>query len=136
MSKSYEELSDRAKEAYQKRNKVRRTSMFIAIGLIVICMIISLISGDPFQESLLGSVLLGCLIHGFIHTEFLLKDRIKKFFKSMITIVFFPFNAIMLSLALVVAFFVGFPCLIIDLILYLTKKPLVYSFENESLAKI
>ncbi len=141
MKVTYETLPESAQKAYNQTNKIRRVSMFIAIILSVIFLIIDGISSKNknFMNILTSSLLGGCCFHGLIHAEMLLKSLIKKFLKSLLKIYFPPImliSAVMLCLGLTFAMFIGAPCMIIDLILYLKKKPLVYSFEIGSFLKL
>ena len=141
MKVTYETLPESAQKAYNQTNKIRRVSMFIAIGLSVICLIVDLVSGknENFINTFVFSLIGGGCIHGLIHAEMLLKPLIKKFLKSLLKIYFPPLmliSAIMLCLGLTFAMFIGAPCMIIDLVLYLKKKPLVYPFEIGSFLKL
>ena len=141
MKVTYETLPESAQKAYNQTDKIRRVSMFIAIGLSVVLMIIFGVSGETknFIELLASSLLAGCCIHGLIHAEMLLKPLIKKFLKSLLKIYFPPImliSAMMLCFGLTFAMFIGAPCMIIDLVLYLKKKPLVYPSEVGSFLKL
>lgn len=141
MKVTYETLPESAQKAYNQTDKIRRVSMFIAIGLSVVFLIIFGVSGETknFLDLLASSLFAGGCIHGLIHSEMLLKPLIKKFLKSLLKIYFLPLmfiNAMILSFGLVFAVLTGAPCMIIDLVLYLKKKPLVYSFEVGSFLKL
>lgn len=142
MKVTYETLPESAQKAYNQTNKIRRVSMFIAVILSVIFLIIDCFDKNKkfgFIDSIMFSLLSGCCIHGLIHAEMLLKPLIKKFLKSLLKIYFPPImliSAIMLGCGVTFAMFIGAPCMIIDLILYLKKKPLVYSFEIGSFLKL
>lgn len=141
MKVTYETLPESAQKAYNQTNKIRKVSMFIAIILSIICLIADLVSGknQGFMNTLVFSLLGGCCIHGLIHAEMLLKSLVKRFLKSLLKIYFPPImliSAVMLCIGITFAMFIGAPCMIIDLILYLKKKPLVYSFEIGSFLKL
>ena len=136
---TYEMLPESAQKAYRQTDKIRKVSMFIAIGLSVISMIYGLVTSQKINiaENFVFSLISGCCIHGLIHAEMMLKELGKKVLKSLFTIVFLPVNLIFFGIGIAVAMvFIGAPCMIIDLILYLKKKPLVYPFETKSFLKL
>lgn len=142
MKLTYEMLPESAQKAYTHTDKIRKGSMFIAIALSAVCLIIFSVKHKEFKnlmDILSSALFVGCLIHGFIHAEMLLKPLIKKFLKSLLKIYFPPIviiSAVMLSFGFLIAMLIGAPCMIIDLIMYLKKKPLVYSFEIGSFMKL
>lgn len=142
MKLTYEMLPESAQKAYDQTNKIRKGSMFIAVALSAVLLIIFSVKHKEFKnfmDVLSSAFFVGCLIHGFIHAEMLLKPLIKKFLKSLLKIYFPPIviiSAVMLSFGFLVAMLIGAPCMIIDLIMYLKKKPLVYSFELGSFMKL
>lgn len=134
MKVTYEALPESAQKAYNQRSKIRKVSMFIAIVLSVIIFIVLLASGKGknFIDVLATSLVGGCCIHGLIHAEMLWIPLFKKFLKSLLKIYFPPIpiiNAVILCIAMWGSMLAGALCMIADLILYLKKKPLVYSFE-------
>ncbi|MCM1507387.1 MAG: SHOCT domain-containing protein [Ruminococcus flavefaciens] len=141
MKLTYEMLPESAQKAYDQTNKIRKGSMFIAIILSVIFLIVDLVSSknQGFMNTLFFSFLGGCCIHGLIHSAVLLKSLFTKFLKSLLKIYFPPLmliSAIMLCVGFTFAMFIGAPCMIADLIMYLKKKPLVYSCELGSFLKL
>lgn len=64
MKVTYEMLPSTAQKAYNQTDKIRRVSMFIAIGLSVVFMVIFGVSGETknFIELLASSLLAGCCI--------------------------------------------------------------------------
>ena len=142
MKVTYETLPESAQKAYNQTNKIRKVSLFIAIGLSVVFLIIFGVSGETknFMELLLCSLLAGCCIHGLIHALMIIKPLFKKFLKSLLKIYFPPLMIINGAIFAVVTWFamcfLGIPCMIIDLVLYLKKKPLVYPSEVGSFLKL
>lgn len=132
----YNLLAPYQKEAYDKKNK--RNKRLLIVGWIVgaVTAILVVVNFGVFKdikdifEALLGCLVIGLYVGGIFpglaHFGFLLK-KIK--FDSAILLGIF---IIMLYSALFsAAVFTGWICLIIDTILFIMKKPLIYRWEDK-----
>lgn len=130
---TYDEMSPAMQKAYRSTNAARKVTLFLSLTLIVIvffAVIIGFGDGMNFQGFIAAiPVAAGCgcaiggLVHGLVHCEF----AFKWLFKNLPLILAL---AGCLGLYLLGAF-IGVPVIIVDLVLFIKKKPLVYSFEHK-----
>ena len=124
----------------QKTHRARQFSLFASlilgavIGLILYISSIGSLSGIEFITvlfaALLGGEFIGTWLHGLVHGLNTLKKLAKKFFKAMI----FGVPGIVVGVAVIgftlaVFCYAGCVFAIVDIILLILKKPLVYPFE-------
>lgn len=109
---------------YSLTNGVRTVTLFIGWLLSAVLFIYALTTGEQGAANILFAPLFGGgFIHGIFHAEFLYK----KAFKGLGLIVGFFVSVFIFMLAA----YSGFIFLIIDTILFIKKKPLIYSFEDK-----
>lgn len=113
------------RRSYNLTNGVRTVTMFIGWILSVIIFIYAVTHGEKgFSNIVFAPVFGGGFIHGVVHAEFLFK----KAFKVLgIIIGFFASCLIFL-----VSAYAGFIFLIVDTMLFILKKPLIYPFEDKN----
>lgn len=139
---NFESMPASAQRAYQSTNRARKLSLFASlilgavIGLALYISSIGSLSGLEFITvlfaALLGGEFIGCWIHGLVHGLSTLKKLAKKFFKAMI----FGVPGIVVGVAVIgftlaVFCYAGCVFVIVDIILLVLKKPLVYPFEHK-----
>lgn len=132
MNMTYEEMSPAMQKAYRSTNIARKVTLFLAIALIVIVSIgflnlAEIRSFKAFITSIPIAAGFGCavgaLVHGLVHCEF----AFKWLFRNL-PLLFALAGCLGVYL---LGAFVGIPAIIVDLILLIKKKPLVYPFEHE-----
>lgn len=130
MKITYEEMTPAMQKAYRSTNTARKVILFICLAISLIVFFASFgefVGKYGFLEAFTGSLAptyaLGGMVCGLVHCEFLFRTLFRK---------------VPLILALPVCLFLyiagsfaGFPLMILDLILFIRKKPLVYPFEHE-----
>ncbi len=117
-----EEMPKSAQKAYKTTNAVRIVTMFLSLIAIVLFFIYN--HGDfGMVDMIVGSLTLGCALHGLIHFEFIFK----RFWSGIIAIGIFLLLAFCLLFTL--ACCAGWIFTFVDLVLFILKKPLIYPFE-------
>lgn len=113
------------RKRYNLTNGVRTVTMFIGWILSALLFIYALKSGEKgFANVVFAPVFGGGFIHGLFHAEFLFK----KAFKNLGLIIgFFASGVVFL-----VSAYSGFIFLIVDTVLFILKKPLIYPFEDKN----
>lgn len=127
---TYEDMPQSAQKSYRLTNTIRKVLMFlgwIISGGFFLCGTFSMIVYQDFSfgEVLFLTYVTGGLILGLVHCEFLFKSLFKSIWILFLVGIFF------LGFILTYAIFAGGAYLIIDTILFIRKKPLIYSFENK-----
>lgn len=113
------------RRSYNITNGVRTATMFIGWVLTVVLFIYSLTSGQKGFANIVFAPIFGAgFIHGAFHAEFLYK---KAFNKLGLIIGFFASVFIFM-----IAAYAGFIFLIVDTVLFILKKPLIYPFEDKN----
>ena len=134
---SVEEMTPELKKAYTQTNLVRKISMFI--GLAIVAIMLFVYTGITFRNSdlnfiekiltiLVETMVTGGIFHGWLHCEFLVRHIKRE--------VMFPFRLIPYFLVYIFGWLPGSIFLIIDLILFIKKKTLVYPFEFEHICRL
>ena len=121
-------------KAYNRTNMLRKISLFVSLGSIIVFFAIffgffmSSSKNHPVFESILVSMVVAfmcaSILHSLIHGEFAYRYVFKKF--SLIV-------ALVISMLVIypLVAFCGFPLMVIDLVLFIKKKPLVFRFEHK-----
>ena len=119
-----ESLPVKAQKNYKFTNMLRKIAMFAGWGIAVLLFIYTTITQQgTFLENLVGSIMTGGILLGIIHCEFLMK----KLSRAMGVL------GIFINLFIVgFTFFFGWIFLIIDTVLFIMKKPLVYPMEHKN----
>lgn len=139
---TFESMPTSAQKAYQNTNKARKFSLFASlilgavIGLALYISSIGSLSGIEFITvlfaALLGGEFIGTWLHGLVHGLSTLKKLAKRFFKAMIFgIPGIVVGVAVLGFTLAVFCYAGCVFAIVDIILLILKKPLVYTFEHK-----
>lgn len=132
-----EEMTPELKKAYTQTSLVRKISMFIGFTIAVVVFVAFSVGylkegiGRFFQEFfniILYSMVLGGIFHGWLHCEFFVRHVKRK--------VLFPIRLVPYFLVYIFGWLPGSIFLIIDLILFIKKKPLVYPFEFEHICRL
>ena len=119
-----ENLPKSIRRKYKLTNGVRTVTMFIGWILTVALFIYVLKSGEQgLQNILFAPIFGGGFIHGIFHAEFMFK---KAFKKLGIIIGFFVSGVIF-----IISAYAGFIFLIVDTVLFIIKKPLIYPFGDK-----
>lgn len=132
MKITYEEMTTAMQKAYRSTNTARKMTLFLSIALIVIVSIgfLNLAEIRSFKTFITAIPIaagcgcaVGALVHGLVHCEF----AFKWLFRNL---------PLLFALAgcLGIYFlgaFVGIPAIIVDLLLLIKKKPLIYPFEHK-----
>ena len=121
----YENMPQSAQKSYKLTNMIRKIAMFIGwvafVGWFVAGFFSMIINKDiTFGELLFLCYLYPGFLTGLVHCEFGFKGAFRKF--SIFGIFALPF-------VFLYAVFAGGAYLIVDTILFIMKKPLIYSFE-------
>lgn len=86
-----------------------------------------------FVSKIIGGFMLGAAIHGIVHSEFLLKNIMKALKKYSIIGLFIGLGLCCMLICLFS--YIGGIFLVVDTVLFILKKPLIYPFENKSFLK-
>ena len=133
----YNLLAPYQKAVYDKKNK--RNKRLLIVGWIVgaVTAILVVVNfgtvKDIFESLLVGLVMglyVGGIFSGLAHFGFLLK-KIKFDSAILLAILLGIFIIMLYSVLFSVAVFTGWICLIIDTILFIMKKPLIYRWEDK-----
>lgn len=132
---TYEMLSANQQAEYDKTNKIRKITMFFALILSVVLFIFTFVASVS-DSGFKGAVVTGffvmhlvCgLIHGLMHSALIFKWVFKK--------IPFPISLAGALVVYMIGGFIGIYLLIIDFILFIKKKPLVYPFEVQLFTKL
>lgn len=132
---NFEDMPVSAQKIYKRANTVRKVTMFIS----VICSIIFFMFFAPYMERLadffdilLSSFLVGGVVNGIVHCEFIFKKIFRN--ESLASaLLIWPIFLIKFVISFFLVFLVGWICTPVDLVLFIMKKPLVYPFEHESI---
>lgn len=125
MKITYDLLPPSAQKAYNLTSKIRTVTMFIGFASALIMFILAF--GEIFngKDNLFtvfgGSFMFGGFLHGIVHMEF----TYKKLARSLGIIGLF-----LCLFVIMIGAYAGFIFLVIDLVLFIRKKPLIYSYEN------
>ena len=133
----FEEMPRSAQEAYLKKAKNRKTLLFVewAIAAVtyVMTFIGAILNGENPIVLTFGALAIALLFSGFIcgldHLGFLFKKSVKHGI-GLIIILGIWYIALFSAITML-AYFIGWIFLIIDSILFFTKKPLVYRSEQK-----
>lgn len=138
----FEDMPPSAQKAYNFNNKARKITMMIGWVaspiIFIIYLIKTLVSGElDVVNSFLNGITFGCALNGLIHSVFLWKIGLKKIkdWALSLGIIFglfalIPILLIAIGVPYLCAAF-GYIFVVIDTILFLTKKPLIYKWENK-----
>lgn len=112
------------RKKYNLTNGVRTVTLFLGWMIALLLFIYSLGSGQKgFANIFFAPIFGGGFIHGLFHAEFVFKNAFKKL---GIFIGFFISGVIF-----TIAAYSGFIFIIIDTVLFIKKKPLIYPFEDK-----
>lgn len=113
------------RRSYNLTNGVRTATMMLGWVLTVMLFIYALKSGQKGFSNIVFAPVFGAgFIHGAFHAEFLYK----KMFKTLGLIIGF-FASVFIFM---IAAYAGFIFLIVDTVLFVLKKPLIYPFEDKN----
>lgn len=147
---TYDDMPPSAQKTYDLNNKLRKITMMMGWVLspviFLIIMVYSLISGDGFGVSfVLGiemGMTLGCLLNGFLHSTSILRPALHWLKDKMLGLgilfglfALIPILLIAIGIPYICAVF-GWIFVIVDTILYLKKKPLIYRWEHKQFIKM
>lgn len=133
MKITYEQMPETAKKAYRKADKFRKITLFLCLAITVLFLILfaKVFEGSALLEGIFSAFLVGSMLQGLVHALPLTKSiyfKLKKWIVDMI--IFAPVLLVIPLFPLVLFLYIGFVFEILDLILFIRKKPLVYGFEN------
>lgn len=112
------------RKKYNLTNGVRTVTLFLGWIIAAVLFIYSLGSGHKgFANIFFAPLFGGGFIHGLFHAEFVFKNAFKKL---GLVIGFF-----LSGLIFTIAAYSGFIFIIIDTVLFILKKPLIYPFEDK-----
>jgi hypothetical protein len=126
---TFNELPKSAQKAYKVSNILRKVTMFLSIIIAVVCMF-GFSKSDGIFNSIFAGLALGGVIRGIVHYEFILKAIMRKTIQVGVIGLLFGLFICYLLICLTVPF-LGFIFVVVDLVLFILKKPLVYQFENK-----
>ncbi len=126
---TFNELPKSAQKAYKVSNILRKVTMFLSIIIAVVCMF-GFSKSDGIFNSIFAGLALGGVIHGIVHYEFILKAIMRKTIQVGVIGLLFGLFICYLLICLTVPF-LGFIFVVVDIVLLILKKPLVYPFENK-----
>lgn len=133
----YNSLAPYQKEMYDKCNRGNKGALIAgwAVGAVtlVIMLIIGISIGDPIGgigTGLAIGVMFGGLFPGIAHLGFLFK-KIGFGGAILLWIVLGIFILMLYAVILMVVWYAGIVCFIVDTILFILKKPLIYRWEDK-----
>ncbi len=133
----YNSLAPYQRGVYDKWNKANRMGLFVAWGItavmIVVFFIVGITQADPLGGIGVGfgiGVMIGGLIPGFSHLGFLFK-KIKLSSAILLMILIGVFILMLYAIIFAVVWCGGMLCLLVDSILFILKKPLIYPWEDK-----
>ena len=126
---SYDELPQSAQKAYKTTNILRTVTMFIGWAASILIAILFRNEDTSFVSKIIGGFMLGAAIHGIVHSEFLLKGVMNALKKFSIIGLFIGLGICCMLICLLC--YAGGIFLIVDTVLFILKKPLIYPFENK-----
>ncbi len=133
----YNSLAPYQRETYDKWNKANKMGLFVAWGItaasIVIFFIVGITQADPIGGIGVGfgiGVMIGGLIPGFSHLGFLFK-KIKLTSAILLIILIGVFIVMLYGIIFLVVWLGGMLCLLVDSVLFIIKKPLIYPWEDK-----
>lgn len=133
----YNSLSSFQKEVYDKCNRGNKGALFAAWGIAAILFVILFIKGISIGDPLGGigvglaiGVLVGGLLPGIAHLGFLFK-KIGLGNTILLWILLGIFILMLYAIILMVIWYAGSICFIVDTILFIMKKPLIYRWEDK-----
>lgn len=126
----FEDMPQSAQKAYKLTNNIRKVLMFIGwiafVGWFIAGVYSMIVSKDfAVGELLFMCYMLAGFVPGLVHCEFLFKKLFKSIWILFLVGIFF------LGFIITFALFAGGAFLIADTILFIKKKPLIYSFEHK-----
>ena len=130
MKITYEQMPETAKKAYHKADKFRKVTLFLSLAVTVLFLILFAQISEGSQGFFMA-VFSGGMLQGVIHALPLTKSiyfKLKKWIVDMI--IFAPVLLVVPLFPLAFSMYIGFIFEILDLILFIRKKPLVYGIEN------
>ncbi len=137
---TYENLPPSAQKSYRLLNNVRKVTLFLSwIGvpaLIILGLIVSIKEGsfpEKFTEDFILSFFLGSALQGLAHSIYIVKAVLEKTRTLLVILGIFaiiPYLIIVIGIPFFTAAYAGLIFTIIDTILLLKKKPLVYKWEH------
>ena len=130
---TFDELPQSAQKAYKTTNIVRTVTMFIGWAASILITILLSNEDTGFVSKIIGGFMLGAAIHGIVHSEFLLKNIMKALKKYSIIGLFIGLGLCCMLICLFS--YIGGIFLVVDTVLFILKKPLIYPFENKSFLK-
>lgn len=133
----YNSLAPYQKEMYDKCNKGNKGALFVAWGIAAVLFVVLFIKGITIGDPLGGvgaglgiGILIGGLFPGIAHLGFLFK-KIGFHGAILLWIVLGIFILMIYAILLMVIWYAGAIFFIIDTILFLMKKPLIYRWEDK-----
>lgn len=112
------------RKKYNLTNVVRTVTLFLGWMIALLLFIYSLGSGQKgFSNIIFAPIFSGGFIHGLFHAEFVFKNV----FKKLGLIIGFFVSGVIFTIAA----YSGFIFIIIDTVLFIKKKPLIYPFEDK-----
>lgn len=130
---TFDELPQSAQKAYKTTNIVRTVTMFIGWAASILITILLSNEDTGFVSKIIGGFMLGAAIHGIVHSEFLLKSIMKALKKYSIIGLFIGLGLCCMLICLFS--YIGGIFLVVDTVLFILKKPLIYPFENKCFLK-
>lgn len=133
----YNSLAPYQRETYDKCNNANKLGLFVAWGItaamIIVFFIVGITQSDPLGGIGAGfgiGVMIGGLIPGFAHLGFLFK-KIKLTSAILLIILIGVFIVMLYAIIFLVVWCGGMLCLLVDSILFIVKKPLIYPWEDK-----
>lgn len=133
----YNLLAPYQREMYDKRNRVNKSVLFVGWGITAIFFVIFFIKGISTGEPLegisvgmaLGAIIAG-LLSGIAHLGFIFK-KIGFGNTILLWIALGIFILMLYAFILMVIWYAGIVCFVVDTILFIMKKPLIYRWEDK-----
>lgn len=125
----FDEMPSSAQKAYKVTNTVRKAALFIGWAIFVLAFILSIKNSEGIKSTLMAAFVSAGIFPGMIHGEFAYKKAITTLKNYLGPLGFFIGLGIACFLFTIFYVF-GFIFPIIDTILFILKKPLIYPFEN------
>lgn len=133
----YNSLAPYQKEMYDKCNRGNKGALFAAWGIAAILFVVLFIKGISIGDPLGGigtglaiGILMGGLLPGIAHLGFLFK-KIGLGNTILLWILLGIFILMLYAIILMVIWYAGAVLFIIDTILFIMKKPLIYRWEDK-----
>ena len=125
----FEELSEEGQKSYKVTNVVRIVVLLLGWAVFVLAVVLSIKRGDGFKTTMITAFVAAGFVPGIVHGEFAYKKTIR-ILTELFGIIGFIIGLMLSAIWFTIFYFTGFIMFIVDTVLLILRKPLIYPFEN------